>query len=60
MFPDMFLDPPEMSAGRAAWEKWLRFLKSQDQAHPDIQDEMTHAQHVIATLYPDPELKQAA
>lgn len=60
MFPDMFLDPPERLAGRPAWEKWLRFLESQDPAHPDIQEEMARAKRVIATLYPDPELKQAA
>lgn len=60
MFPDMFLDPPERLAGRDAWEKWLRFLESEDQAHPAIQEEIARAKRVLAVLYPEKEQKQAA
>lgn len=60
MFPDLLIDPPERGAGRPAWEKWLRFLASQDQAHPTIQEETARAQRIIEILYPELALKKAA
>ena len=60
MFPDLLIDSPERLAGRPAWEKWLRFLESQDQAHPTIQEETARTQRILEALYPEIELKKAA
>ena len=60
MFPDLLIDSPERLAGCPAWEKWLRFLESQDQAHPTIQEETARTQRILEVLYPEIELKKAA
>jgi hypothetical protein len=60
MFPDMFIDPPERGAGRAAWVKWLHDLETEDQEHPTIQAEIARAKRVLAVLYPETEQKHAA
>ncbi len=60
MFPDLLIDSPERGAGRPTWEKWLRFLESEDQEHPTIQEEIARAKRILEVLYPEVELKQAA